>query len=196
MISSHYSFKLVQNKKIKVADVAEDIPAALSVNSGTDFDNDKRSFIKLAGIVGAGVVASQLLPSKAEALVMGGTPSTSVVGVKDSGNTRVDPAIKTGNLILKKTIGLTGSGTVHTPASGKKIRIYNAKFSLSADMTSVAFRFTAGGTNFEYYYAPKTGGLYGSNNHPNYIEGGVDEVFYAVIDGTGTVQINMDYLEV
>lgn len=196
MIPSRYSFKLVRNNDVDVASTAAGVSATLDTDTSNQFDEEKRSFIKLAGIVGAGVVASQLLPSKAEALVMGGTPSTSVVGVRDSTNTRVDPAIKTGNLILKKTIGLTSSGTVHTPASGKKIRIYNAKFSLSADMTSVAFRFTSGGTNFEYYYAPKTGGLYGSNNHPNYIEGGVDEVFYAVIDGTGTVQINMDYLEV
>lgn len=159
-------------------------------------DENRRTFIKLAGLAGLGIAVSSAMPQKAEALVMGGTPSTSVVGVKDSTNTRVDPAIKTGNLINKKTVALTGSGTVHTPASGKKIRLYNAKFSLSADMTSVAFRFTSGGTNFEYYYAPKTGGLYGSNNHPNYIEGGVDEVLYAVITGTGTVQINMDYLEV
>lgn len=194
MIDSKYSFKLVSNKKVDNTKGGVDFVDA--PKNKAEFDNEKRSFIKLAGIVGAGVVASQLLPSKAEALVMGGTPSTSVVGVKDSSNTRVDPAIKTGNLILKKTVGLNASGTVHTPASGKKIRIYNAKFSLSADMTSVAFRFTSGGTNFEYYYSPKTGGLYGSNNHPNYIEGGIDEVLYAVIDGTGTVQINMDYLEV
>ena len=33
-------------------------------------------------------------------------------------------------------------------------------------------------------------------NHPNYIEGGVDEVLYCFIVGTTTVQINIDYLEV
>ena len=113
MIPSEYSFKLVKNKKIKNANMAEGV--AVVTEDVADFDNNKRSFIKLAGMVGAGVVASQLLPGKAEALVMGGTPSTSVVGVKDSSNNRVDPAIKTGNLILKKTIGLTSSGTVHTP---------------------------------------------------------------------------------
>ncbi len=169
----------------------------------SETDNRKRTFLKLAGLVGAGVVASSLIPKKAEALVFGSTPASNVGGVKDSDNARISPATEetlqstiTGNTILKKTIALTSSGTVHTPASGKKLRIYNAKFSLSADMNSVGFRFTSGGTNYEYYYSPKTGGLYGSNNHPNYIEGGIDEAFYAVIDGTGTVQVNFDYLEV
>jgi hypothetical protein len=60
----------------------------------------------------------------------------------------------------------------------------------------VSFRFTAGGTDYEKYVTPKSGGLYGSNNHPNYIEGGVDEVLYCNISGTTTVQINIDYLEV
>ena len=50
--------------------------------------------------------------------------------------------------------------------------------------------------DYEKYVSPKTGGLYGSNNHPNYIEGGVNEVLYCNISGTTTVQINIDYLEV
>lgn len=192
-LPNDYSFKLVRGlpagRSVKRA-------VSSAIKAENQVDENRRAFLKLAGLAGLGIAVSTAMPKKAEALVMGGTPSTSVVGVKDSSNTRVDPAIKTGNLINKKTVALTSSGTVHTPASGKKIRLYNAKFSLSADMTSVAFRFTSGGTNFEYYYAPKTGGLYGSNNHPNYIEGGVDEVLYAVISGTGTVQINVDYLEV
>ena len=197
-VAEKYSFQLVGNnlfKKRKVSFVAP-VDSSDESTQKKQVDNNKRDFLKVAGLVGLGVAVSSAIPKKAEALVMGGTPSTSVVGVKDSANTRVDPAIKTGNLIYKKTVALTNSGTVHTPASGKKLRIYNLKFSLSADMTSVSFRFTSGGTDFEYYYAPKSGGLYGSNNHPNYIEGGVDEVLYAVISGTGTVQVNFDYLEV
>ena len=97
--------------------------------------------------------------------------------------------------ILKKTIALTGSGNVHTPGSGKKIRIFNLKFSLSADMTDVAFKFGSGSA-FEKYLAPKTGGLYGSNTHPDYNEGAVDEILKCDITGTGTVQINIEYVEI
>lgn len=127
---------------------------------------------------------------------MGSTPSTSVVGVKDSSNTRVNPSIKEGAGVLKKTVALTGSGAVHTPTSGKSVRVYNIRFSLSADMSSVSFRFTSGGTNYESYLSPKAGGLYGANNQPNYVQGGVDQALYCSISGTGTVQINVDYLEV
>jgi hypothetical protein len=74
--------------------------------------------------------------------------------------------------------------------------VYNNRFSLSADMTSVSFRFTAGGSDYEKYLTPKAGGLYGANNQPNYVQGGVDEVLYCSISGTGTVQINLDYVEV
>lgn len=173
-------------------------PAAASV-----VDERKRTLLKAIGGVGLGVVAASFIPRSAEALVMGGTPSTSVVGVKDDTNTRINPATEetleqllSGQGILKKTTVLASSGTVHTPGSGKKIRVYANRFSLSADATSVSFRFTSGGTDFEKYSTPKAGGLYGANNHPNYIEGGVDEVLYCVISGTTTIQINVDYLEV
>jgi hypothetical protein len=166
-------------------------------------DDGKRFFLKALGVAGLGIAATQLLPKKAEALVMGSTPSASVVGLKDSNNTRINPATEetvssllTGQGVTKLTTSLSSSGTVRTPASGKKIRVYATRFSLTADATSVSFRFTSGGTDYERYVSPKTGGLYGSNNHPNYVEGGVDEVLYCVISGTTTVQINVDYLEV
>jgi hypothetical protein len=166
-------------------------------------DGNKRMFLKALGIAGVGLAASQLLPKKAEALVMGSTPSSSVVGVKNSSNQRVNPAtdesllsLKTGQSVSKLTITLSSSGTVRTPASGKKIRVYASRFSLTADATSVSFRFTSGGTDHEKYVSPKAGGLYGANNHPNYIEGGTDQVLYCAIFGTTSVQINIDYLEV
>lgn len=100
-----------------------------------------------------------------------------------------------GSAILKKTVALTGSGTVHDPAAGKKIRLYSIKFSLSADMTDVSFDFGSGSA-FEKYLNPKTGGLYGWNTHPDYVEGAIDENLDCVITGTGTVQINIEYVEI
>lgn len=216
-IPAKFSFKLVSQSELKNLSRSKDslavinnvtIPSSLETSSPNDnqnieVDNNKRNFLKIAGIAGLGLVASQLLPEKAEALIMGSTPSSSVVGIKDDSNTRINPATEetlssllTGQGVTKLTTSLAASGTVRTPASGKKIRVYASRFSLTADATSVSFRFTAGGTDYEKYLAPKTGGLYGSNNHPNYIEGGVDEVLYCNIAGTTTVQINIDYLEV
>jgi hypothetical protein len=166
-------------------------------------DDAKRTFLKVASVAGAGLIASQLIPKKAEALIMGSTPSSSVVGIKDDSNARINPATEetvasllTGQGVTKLTISLSASGNVRVPTSGKKIRVYATRFSLTADATNVSFRFTSGGTDYEKYVAPKTGGLYGSNNHPNYVQGGTDEALYCVITGTTTVQINVDYLEV
>ncbi len=168
-----------------------------------DTDHSKRSFLKIAGIAGVGLVASTMLPKSAEAYVLGSTPSSSVVGVKNDANARINPATEetvaallTGQSVEKLSLSLSASGNVLVPGSGNKIRVYASRFSLTADATSVSFRFTAGGTDHEKYVTPKTGGLYGANNHPNYVEGGVDEVLYCVISGTTTVQINIDYLEV
>jgi len=166
-------------------------------------DNAKRTFLKVASVAGAGLIASQLIPKRAEALIMGSTPSSSVVGIKDDSNARINPATEetvasllTGQGVTKLTTSLAASGNVLVPTSGKKIRVYASRFSLTADATSVSFRFTSGGTDYEKYLAPKTGGLYGSNNHPNYVQGGTDQALYCVISGTTTVQINIDYLEV
>jgi hypothetical protein len=97
--------------------------------------------------------------------------------------------------LLKKTVDLTATGAIHTPASGKKIRLYNIRFSLSADMTSVAYKF-GGGSNFEKYTNPKGGGLYGTNTHPDYQDGAIDEALTMTQVGTGTVTTNIVYEEI
>jgi hypothetical protein len=208
MLKNKYSFRYIKrNISSKNEALGVDSqPESLLSNKSKKLDikdSNKRFFLKALGVVGAGVVASQLLPNKASALVLGSTPTSNVVGVKDSSNIRINPATEdtlstliSGQGVTKLTISLSSSGNVRTPASGKKIRVYATRFSLTADATSVSFRFTSGGSDYEKYVSPKTGGLYGSNNHPNYIEGGVDELLYCVISGTTTVQINIDYLEV
>ena len=207
MLSSKYSFKFLSKKKLQEIKGGAVVPAYHNTSTEeTDLrsDSNKRTFLKVAGIAGAGLVASQMFPKRASALIMGSTPSSSVVGVKDSSNTRIDPAtdeslatLLVGNGVTKLTVNLSASGIVYTPTSGKKIRLYACRFSLSADATSVSFRFNSGGTDFEKYMTTKAGGLYGANNHPNYIQANnVNDVLYCVISGTTTVQINIDYLEV
>ena len=199
-----YSFTYVPYKK--GSDLP--VPTSADVNDVKELaenihDADKRLFLKVLGGAGLGLFAASLFPKKADALIAGGAPTSNIVGIKNASNTRISPATEstlqsllTGQGVSKKTTVLASSGTVHTPGAGKKVRVYATRFSLSADATSVSFRFTSGGSDYEKYTSPKTGGLYGSNNHPNYVEGGVDEVLYCVISGTTNVQINVDYLEV
>ncbi len=191
-----------KEKNLKVSKKEKKIEIVTKTDNAS-VDDNKRLFLKVAGVAGLGLAASTLLPKSVNAYVAGSTPTSNVVGLKNDSNTRINPAteetlnsIIEGQGVEKLSISLSVSGNVLTPASGKKIRVYASRFSLNADATSVSFRFSAGGTDHEKYVSPKTGGLYGANNHPNYIEGGVNEVLYCVISGTTTVQINIDYLEV
>ena len=203
LLPNSYSFRLFSQKKLAEEAMLKSTQLVSESESASVKDANKRNFLKILGIAGVGIAASQLLPQKAEALIMGGTPSASAVGIRNASNVKINPAteeslqnILSGQGVNKITTSLSSSGNIHTPASGRRIRVYASRFSLTADATSVAFRFTSGGTDYERYISPKTGGLYGSNNHPNYIEGGVDEVLYCSISGTTTIQVNIDYLEV
>ncbi|MFT7565367.1 MAG: hypothetical protein ACI8V7_000365 [Candidatus Paceibacteria bacterium] len=82
-------------------------------------DNGKRKFLKVAGFASAGVVASQLLPKKASAFIMGSSPTTGVVGVKDSTNTRINPATEeTLDQVLKTTDLTFDAGAVEVKIAG------------------------------------------------------------------------------
>lgn len=63
-----------------------------------DIDDNKRAFLKIAGVAGLGIAASALFPKGAEAYVTGSTPTSNVVGSKDASNNRINPAKEDGNL--------------------------------------------------------------------------------------------------
>ena len=71
-------------------------------------DQSKRNFLKVAGIAGASVVASQLFsPKSAQAFIMGSSPTTGVVGVKNAANIRINPATEETVSSLLKPSDLT-----------------------------------------------------------------------------------------
>lgn len=117
-VSNSHSFLLVRSviaKPVIQSDIAEsatNLPPSSSSNSGdsgkpTIGDKNKRTFLKVAGIAGAGIIASLLLPKKADALIMGSSPTTGVVGVKNAANTRINPATQETVSTLLKTSDLT-----------------------------------------------------------------------------------------
>ncbi len=125
ILPSKFSFKLVgRNGNIaKSKKIQKKAPetAAFSTNASDSPDTNKRAFLKLAGVAGIGLVASQMLPKSADAYVMGSSPTSNVVGVKDSTNARIDPATEaTLALIQAKTANLTfdGSNNLLTSSSG------------------------------------------------------------------------------
>jgi len=55
-------------------------------------------FLKVAGVAGLGLAASALLPKSADAYVSGNTPTSNVVGIKNTSNEKINPAKEDGNL--------------------------------------------------------------------------------------------------
>jgi predicted RNA-binding protein Jag len=110
-LENKYSFKLVSkrsfsNSKKTVADRIKKTDHEID-------DSNKRSFLKILGVAGVGIAASQLIPSKAEALIMGGTPSTSTIGVKNASNVKINPATEEtlATLATETTLGTRASET-------------------------------------------------------------------------------------
>src|SRR3989344_4471258 len=69
------------------------VPQSTNSEQSKVKDQSKRNFLKVAGVAGAGVIASQILsPKKASALIMGSSPTTGIVGVKNATNARINPA--------------------------------------------------------------------------------------------------------
>jgi hypothetical protein len=88
--------KILVNKKLDREEVSD-------VRPKTSVDESRRNFLKVAGVAGLGLAATTLLPKGAEAYVAGSTPTSNVVGVKDSANARINPAEEDGNLATIKT---------------------------------------------------------------------------------------------
>ncbi len=113
-LPNSYSFLSVRSAVHPVIESnTEESEALLLSSPSPDSDNptigdkDKRTFLKVAGVAGISLAGSLLLPKKAEALIMGSTPTTGVVGVKDSTNERINPATEETVSSLLKTTDLT-----------------------------------------------------------------------------------------
>lgn len=83
------------------------VPGAVEDEHSIVSDESRRTFLKVASIAGAGVLVSQFSPKKASALIMGSSPTTGIVGVKDAANLRINPATEETAATLLKTSDLT-----------------------------------------------------------------------------------------
>lgn len=66
--------------------------AAAQQSEDSSIDDDRRTFLKIAGAAGLGVAAAALFPKNVDAYVTGSTPTSNVVGSKNASNTRINPA--------------------------------------------------------------------------------------------------------
>jgi hypothetical protein len=151
MLPNKHSFRFVSEKQSKDHSFLSGGELLSKINNNLLADNSstnkvedsgKRTFLKLAGIAGLGILASQVFPKKAEAYVMGSTPTSNVVGVKNSSNVRIDPATEGGNLasIKTNTDNLAGIKT-----AADAIKTNSDKFTFVGD----SLKTTSSGTGVE-----------------------------------------------
>ena len=97
-LPNNYSFLLIRKSIVEpeftpeAGNVLATIPESTDREQSRVNDQSKRNFLKAASIAGAGIIVSQLSPKKAQALIMGSSPTTGVSGVKDSTNLSINPA--------------------------------------------------------------------------------------------------------
>jgi len=84
----------------------------------------------------------------------------------------------------QKKIDITATGIIHTPASGRKIRLKGFSWSSNADIVT-ALRF---GTTGDLLFPLQAKGVIGMNLIGCNIEGGVDEALYGYLSGTGAMK--------
>lgn len=112
----------------------------------------------------------------------------------------IDP--KSVQTLTKKTVTASSSGanTIHTPALGKKVRLYYLGYSAGATVTGVlvGMRFTAGGTDFDNQYLVTPGQPFGRNIQAGkrYIDGGVNEALVVNLSAAQTVYVNVELEEI
>ena len=96
IVHPKYSFRLISKNNILTKERgSKDLDLNLNTKKrveDVEIDNKKRSFLKLLGVVTAGVIGTSILPTKTHALVFGSTPNTSSLGVKNSSNQKINPA--------------------------------------------------------------------------------------------------------
>ncbi len=101
------SFLLVRNKarNSNHSNVVSDFVTSLENNTNQSDsttsevrDAGKRMFLTVLTGAGLGAVALAAFPKSASALVVGSSPTTGVVGMKDASNARINPAKEDGNL--------------------------------------------------------------------------------------------------
>jgi len=92
--------------------------------------------------------------------------------------------VEIARVVTQKIINLTATGIIHTPASGKKIRLRGFTWSSNADIVT-ALRFGAGG---DLLFAIQAKGVIGFNLINCLLEGGIDQSLYGYLSGTGTMK--------
>ena len=98
LIPNQHSFTIVSRKSLKKKDdFVSSLITEEEVHENIN-DGDRRNFLKILGGASVGAAVLSMIPSKAQAYIIGSSPTAGIVGVKNSLNVGVNPATEDGNL--------------------------------------------------------------------------------------------------
>jgi len=101
-----------KNKKKNKIEEVKLVTTPIKKAEDSSVDDNRRTFMKVAGIAGIGLAASAILPKQANAYVAGSTPTSNVVGIKNIANAKINPATEdTLGLVKTQTDKLTFDGS-------------------------------------------------------------------------------------
>jgi hypothetical protein len=130
MLPSKHSFRLLRAAEVNIDALPESLlTTPAHEGNAAESDSRKRSFLKLAGVVGVGAAATMLLPKKAEALVFGSNPTATSMGVKNASGVKINPATEETLAGIKGQTDLLTFDASSNPA--------NLKVSISAGAVGV-----------------------------------------------------------
>jgi len=161
MLSSRHSFKLLTKKE------ADDIKRSSLKITKEYSHNNKKTFLKVLGVVGLGFLITSLLPKKADALVFGSTPSSSTVGVKDASNIRINPATNEKLDDVITALNTSGGYKISDIDETGAINYFGyvassgAWYILAYDTSANTFRYIKGDSNYSASWSTHTSLSYG-----------------------------------
>jgi hypothetical protein len=125
LLPNRHSFTIVRKKTFNKKDgftvtdsvIVEDISQENFKENVND--SDRRNFLKLLGGASVGAVVMSMIPSKAQAYIIGSSPTAGIVGVKNASNIGVNPATEDGNLATLTAKDFTTRASETTLASIK-----------------------------------------------------------------------------
>lgn len=98
LISNRHSFTIVSKKSLKKKDDFMSSQITEEQVQENINDGERRNFLKILGGASVGAAVLSMIPSKAQAYIIGSSPTAGIVGVKNASNVGVNPATEDGNL--------------------------------------------------------------------------------------------------
>lgn len=149
MLKSAHSFRLLSGKNeitdIRPALKSEKKVSNVKTEDTSESDSKKRSFLKLAGVVGVGAIAVSLLPKKAEALVFGSNPTATSTGVKNASGTRINPAteetlatVQASTTAIESSTASIKTNTDRIPSLGQAVMANSTPVVIASDQSPIA----------------------------------------------------------